>query len=553
MQTEKRKPKGLTMRKVELMIGLIPIIICSLAIVIFANIELRDIMCEDATERLKGIAVATRMNLEENGGLNNAQDYLDTIAEDGTEMTIINGATRVITTLKDTNGNYITGTDIDSKILSVLKSGEDYTAEKVEIGGVKYIVYYTPIFTDGEYVGAVFTGYNQDTIDSEVMAVSNMFVLVTVGMCVLFSMIIVFVVQIICKRLGAIITSLESAADGRLDEVEKTTQHIYELRMMDDSLVMLNDKLKEVVGTVTNAAGRLDEITDSVSEKCSIATQATSDIGSASEEIAHGTTNLAENTQDMNSELIDMGEHIDSVREKVDSAYTNTTEAFDTTSKLVKDLDKLMTANGETKEYTDAVVKSIQETAEAIDAIGEAATFIESIAGQTNLLSLNASIEAARAGDAGRGFAVVASEIKNLAEQSAKSANNVQTIIKTIMEKSEQSTESAKAISEAVSSEMELLHVVHDGVAGVNEEVANVSSDMAEVKDITEAINDEKTSVLDNIQSLSSISQENAAITEETNATVEELHANMEIIDEQFKDVSEQAKELLETIKYFKV
>lgn len=553
MQTEKRKSKGLTMRKVELMVGLIPIITCALVIVIFANIELRNIMYADVEERLRAVAIATRMNLETHGGLDEAQLYLNTINEDGTEITIINGATRAITTLKNDKGEYITGTDIDSEILAVLKSGEDYSSEDVVISGKDYIVYYTPIFIEGEYVGAVFTGMDKASTDAHVIDVSNAFVLVSFIACVIFAAAIIFVVQIICKRLDHICGNLECMAEGRLKDVDPTKQRIWELNIMQTAMMSLNNKLKDVVGDVSNAAAKLDEITDAVAENCSVATQATSDIGKASEEIAHGTTNLAENTQNMNAELIDMGEHIDSTTEKVSGAYDNTVTATSIASDLVENLEKLIAANGSTKEHTDDVVRSIQETSEAIDAIGSAATFIESIAGQTNLLSLNASIEAARAGDAGRGFAVVASEIKNLAEQSAKSANDVQTIIKTIIEKSEQNTKSAQAISEAVDSEMELLQIVHKGVNEVSDSVTMIGNEMADVKSNAVAMNDEKTSILDGIQSLSSISQENAAITEETNATVEELHANMELIDEQSKEVASQAKTLLETIKFFQV
>lgn len=553
MQTEKRKSKGLTMRKVELMVGLIPIITCALVIVIFANIELRNIMYADVEERLRAVAIATRMNLETHGGLDEAQLYLNTINEDGTEMTIINGATRAITTLKNDKGEYITGTDIDSEILAVLKSGEDYSSEDVVISGKDYIVYYTPIFIEGEYVGAVFTGMDKASTDAHVIDVSNAFVLVSFIACVIFAAAIIFVVQIICKKLDHICGNLECMAEGRLKDVDPTKQRIWELNIMQTAMMSLNNKLKDVVGDVSNAAAKLDEITDAVAENCSVATQATSDIGKASEEIAHGTTNLAENTQNMNAELIDMGEHIDSTTEKVSGAYDNTVTATSIASDLVENLEKLIAANGSTKEHTDDVVRSIQETSEAIDAIGSAATFIESIAGQTNLLSLNASIEAARAGDAGRGFAVVASEIKNLAEQSAKSANDVQTIIKTIIEKSEQNTKSAQAISEAVDSEMELLQIVHKGVNEVSDSITMIGNEMADVKSNAVAMNDEKISILDGIQSLSSISQENAAITEETNATVEELHANMELIDEQSKEVASQAKTLLETIKFFQV
>lgn len=553
MKTSKTK-LFLTIRKVLMLCTLIPIIVSSLMIIYFANSKLHDIMYEYRLAQLESVAMVTKMNIETHGSLENAREYLDNLqSETGIEMTIINGQTRYITTLKDVNGNYITGTDIDRDIYNTLKTGKSYSNYDVVINGKDYLVIYLPIMVDNEYVGSVFTGYEKSVTEHEVLSVICTFIITTAEICILFTILIIFISKLVSLAMNRLLTNLNHMKNGDLKSVKETKQHIREFKEIDLSLTSLNVKLTEVVGNVTNAAVDLDNITDSVSSKCSVVSQGISDIGTASEEIANGSGNLAESAQDMNKDLIDIGDDINTIRSKVEGVYESTMVASETGHDLVINLAKLISANGETKDYTNEVVRSINETAEAINKIGNAATFIESIAEQTNLLSLNASIEAARAGEAGRGFSVVATEIKNLAEQSAESANEVQTIIKTIIEKSNQNTLSANAIATAVDSEMKLLHVVKDGITDISEKVENVNADMLNVKNTTIDIDRKKSDILDNISSLSSVSEENAAMTEETNATVEELSANMSIIDQESKDVADQSRLLLETIKFFNV
>lgn len=544
----------LSVRTILMLCGLTPLIISSIFFMLFASDRFHTIMYEYRLMQLESVAIATEMNIETYGGIENAREYLDTLhSETGIEMTIINGATRAITTLKDANGNYITGTDIDHDILNVLKTGKSYIDMNVTITGREYLVSYFPIIVDGEYLGAVFTGYEKAVTRQEVLTVIYRFIVLSAIFCIIFTIINIILSNTTSKNVRNLVNNLNHMANGELNEVEETRQSIREFKDIDNALMTMHSKLTEVVGTVTDTASILDNITDTVAEDCTITTKAISDIGVASEEISHGTVSLASNATEMNSSLIDIGENINSIREKVEGVHESTSIALDTSINLVVNLGKLLEANSKTKEHTNEVVKSINETAEAIDKISSAATFIESIAAQTNLLSLNASIEAARAGDAGRGFAVVASEIKNLAEQSASSANDVQDIIKTIIEKSNQNTLSANEIASAVDSEMKLLHIVKDGVSDISEKVENVNNDMADVKNTTINIDQKTGVILDNISSLSSVSEENAAMSEETTATVTELGKTMNNIDIQSKEVANQSKSLLDTIKFFKI
>ena len=164
-----------------------------------------------------------------------------------------------------------------------------------------------------------------------------------------------------------------------------------------------------------------------------------------------------------------------------------------------------------------AMVEAMERINEASKKIGNIISEIESIASQTNLLSLNASIEAARAGEAGRGFSVVADQIRQLAEQSSKSAVDTRTLIEGAMQEVENGN---KVAERAVAS----IGIVVEGirkVAASSRELSTVSKSQAEtMKEAEEGINQ-----------ISDVIQTNAAVAQESSATSQELSASAASLD----------------------
>ncbi len=241
-------------------------------------------------------------------------------------------------------------------------------------------------------------------------------------------------------------------------------------------------------------------------------------IEDASSQVSAGSTNLAEASQSLAEGATEQAGAVEelqatitSITENIDKAADQAQESYVQAKKYADEADNSRT---EMKAMVEAMAR-INETSKNIENI---ISEIEDIASQTNLLSLNASIEAARAGEAGRGFAVVADQIRQLAEQSTKSAVDTRELIEGSLQ---EISEGNKAAESAAAS----IEIVVEGIEKIAETSRNISMtsrDQANAMDQADQ----------GVSQISEVVQSNSATAQESSATSEELSAQAVSLDE---------------------
>ena len=234
-------------------------------------------------------------------------------------------------------------------------------------------------------------------------------------------------------------------------------------------------------------------------------------IGEASSQVSAGSMNLAESSQSMAGAVQQLQATITDITSNIEQSADQAQIAYDQAKQYAAEAED---SSAEMKAMVDAMAR-IDETSKKI---GNIISEIEDIASQTNLLSLNASIEAARAGEAGRGFAVVADQIRQLAEQTTKSAVDTRDLIEGALQEIAEGNTAADHAAESIGNVVNGIQQIAES----SKHISDVAKTQANAMDQAEQ----------GVNQISEVVQSNSASAEETSATSQELSAQATSLDE---------------------
>lgn len=311
-----------------------------------------------------------------------------------------------------------------------------------------------------------------------------------------------------------------------------------------DEIGQLVESTNEMNGEMHKLLNEIQHVSSTVSMQSAQLTQSagevkagTAQIATTMEDLAHGTESQATNAGTLSSA---MESFVMKVAEANDSG-AQIQEASSSVLSMTNAGSEMMATSTKQMAVIDQIVQEAVAKVEGLDKhaqeISEIVSVIQDIAAQTNLLALNAAIEAARAGEHGKGFAVVADEVRNLAEQSSTSVTTITEIISRIQSESSVVTDSLQAGYKEVAQGTNQIETTGETFG----KIASAVTEMVErIQTISENLND----ISANSQEMSSSIQEIAAVTEQSAAGVEETSASSEQASSAMEEVANNAGEL---------
>ena len=343
-------------------------------------------------------------------------------------------------------------------------------------------------------------------------------------------------------------------ADGDLT-VRVTAQS--ERDALGTAFVALNDNLNDILSGVARAAGELASSKDQLEAASSDAAQAAGQVATTTSQVAEGTGQQAKGIQDTNQSIEKVTTSAEQIEREAQErvadaavamaqgavdAAKNAEKAGDTAQQGAEKVQETIAGMARIKDTVETASQEIARLGERSKEIGRIVETIDDIANQTNLLALNAAIEAARAGEQGRGFAVVADEVRKLAERVAQATKEIADLIggvQTDVDRSVQAMEEGAAQTEAgaqVAGEAgESLKGILGAVESVSAQIQGLSASSEGLKDagggvvsLIGEILTELRSVSETTASIAAVAQENAAGTQEVSAAAEEMNAQVE-------------------------
>ena len=547
MEKQKKIKKiRMDVRAMVLCAASVPLLTACVILTFFSSLTIREGLEDKVLEGLKGITTSTSIVLNEvdsgdyrydgeklyKGRYNITENIalLDQVANrNESVLTVFYGDTRCATTIINSDGQRVIGTKAELEVVTqVLSEGRDFLAERILINNKEYSGYYVPLKNNnGSIVGMLFAGRPYEDVEHYTTTRCNFIMVVAF---VIFVVCIAGTIVIVRKNILMPIRKISDVAvrmaEGDINQTLEKEKDDEFGDLMDDFTKMIQNigaqakVAEEVAGgdltvNYTPASDKdvmgkaLKKMVRENNKNLSVIRDAAARMASGANEVASASNSLAQGTTEQASAIEEITA---SIEEIANGAKLNAEDANAANELVQNTKDGAIRGNDQMKQMIKAM-KDINESSENISKIMKV---IDDIAFQTNILALNASVEAARAGVHGKGFAVVADEVRNLASKSAEAAKDSAEMIEDSIKKVEIGSKLAQETAGALEEIQESVENIAKLVSGIATASANQANSVGQV-------NAGITQIADVVQTNSATSEECAAASAELSALAGQL------------------------------
>ncbi|WP_371376135.1 methyl-accepting chemotaxis protein [Sporomusa aerivorans] len=330
---------------------------------------------------------------------------------------------------------------------------------------------------------------------------------------------------------------------ARNDEIGDIT---VDLAAMKKALVAMVYQIKNNADTL---AASSEELTATVEEQL----RGTEAIAGTINEIATGSVQNTNHINDISAVVEQVSAGTETMSANAAEVNRNTFNAVADANNGVSLIQKVVEQNGTIETTMSGITRIAASLVKGSADIQEIVTVIRNIAGQTNLLALNAAIEAARAGEAGRGFAVVADEVRKLAEQSAAATNHIGEIIEKMTADISLAVQSVDAANKEVAAGKTVTSEAQRGYQAIIAKLGHVKAGIEQIALSVDETAKGMQTIVAGVQSISAVAEETTASTETVAASAEEQNASMQEINASADELAKRATELNGIVAQFRV
>lgn len=441
---------------------------------------------------------------------------------------------------------YIVNSELYDKILA---SEENNGSEYVEYNGEKYLLLYNKLESQGFMMVSLVP-------ESYIIADADETARLTAAAVAATALIVIVIGFILSTSMGTtirkIMNGLEKASTGDLT-VDIHTRRKDEFMILCESTNQMLGNIRALINKADTVAKALGNASERVGGNSGILLEETKSITTSISDVEQGIVMQAKDAENCLTRMDDLSKKIGVVSENTGKIADIADVTKSTVSDGLATIDTLQDKVKATTQVTAEVISNIEDLEKASQSIANIVGAINDIADETSLLSLNASIEAARAGDAGRGFAVVAESIRKLAEQSLNSVNEIRNIVGKIQKQTVDTVEVAKQAELIVNSQEEALKATIAVFRDIDKHVSGLAENLSQISAGIDEMEGAKKDTLAAIESISAVAEETAsAVTEVNEAAGRQLEAVKKLNNES-EELIGRSEDLVEAINKFTI